>query len=123
MAEKPTTIDEYIAAAPEEHRAQLAELREILSGVAPDATEEIKWGSPAYSRDRILFSFKASKKHLTFVPTRTGLEAFRDELEGYDTATDSVMFPWGEPLPKELIEKLARFRVDEVAGGGLWKHS
>lgn len=122
MADKPTTIDDYIAAAPEEHRAQLEEIRVILAEVAPDATESIKWGSPVFEQERILFSFRASKKHLTFMPTRTALEAFRGELDDYETGNDTVMFPWGRPLPTGLIQRMARFRVDEVAGGGLWMH-
>ena len=122
MADKPENIDEYIANARDEHRPKLEEMRSILDQVAPEATEAIKWGAPAFEHDRILFSFKASKKHLTFMPTRTAIEAFREELEGYETGSDTVMFPWDEPLPKELIEKMAKFRVDEVAGGGLWMH-
>ena len=122
MADKPTTIDEYIAAAPEEHRGKLAELRAILREVAPDANEAIKWGSPVFEHDRILFSFKASKRHLAFMPTRTALEAFRKELGGFETGNDTVMLPWDQPLPKDLIQRMARFRVDEVAGGGLWMH-
>lgn len=122
MADKPKTVDEYIATSPEEHRAKLQEIREILRGVVPDATEAIKWGSPVFEQERILFSFKGSKKHLTFMPTRTALGAFRDDLEGYETGTDTVQFPWDQPLPKDLIQRMARFRVDEVAGGGLWMH-
>jgi uncharacterized protein YdhG (YjbR/CyaY superfamily) len=122
VADKLKSIDEYIANAPSEHRRGLEEIRVILAGVAPDATEAIKWGAPVFEHDRILFSFKGSKKHLTFMPTRTALEAFREELEGYETGTDTVMIPWDQPLPKDLIRRMAEFRVDEVAGGGLWKH-
>ncbi len=40
---KPTTVAEYIAAAPEHAREKLRELRDLLKSVAPNATEELKW--------------------------------------------------------------------------------
>ena len=50
---KPTTVDEYISAAPEEARAKLQELRLILRKVAPEANETLKWGSPVFEEKRI----------------------------------------------------------------------
>ena len=36
---KPTTVDEYIAAAPEQAQKHVNEIRAILKEVAPDARE------------------------------------------------------------------------------------
>ena len=48
-----STIDTYIMNAPVESQERLKEMRELLRGLvselAPDATEEMKYGVPAFS--------------------------------------------------------------------------
>lgn len=111
---KPTTIDGYIAAAPKEAQAKLREIRAILKEVVPGATEAIKWGYPVFEEKRILFSFSAPKKHLSFMPTPTEIEVFKDELADYETGKTTVHFPYGQPLPKDLIRKIAEYRARDV---------
>ncbi len=118
---KPATVDEYIAAAPKEAQAHLREIRALLKKVAPKATETIKWGSPVLEENRILFSFTAHKSHLNFMPTRTTLEPFKKELTDYKTGRDTIQFPYNKPLPKQLIRKIASYRVKDVReNGALW---
>jgi uncharacterized protein YdhG (YjbR/CyaY superfamily) len=118
---KPTTIDEYIANAPEAGQKMLHELHRILKSVAPKATEAIKWGSPVYEEKRILFAFSAFKSHVNFMPTRSSLEPFKKELEAYKTGKDTIQFPYDKPLPKDLIKKIAQYRVHDVReNGALW---
>jgi uncharacterized protein YdhG (YjbR/CyaY superfamily) len=81
----PTTVDEYIAAAPTAAQAHLREIRSILREVAPAASEALKWGAPVFEEKRILFSFAAFKSHLNFMPTAPALEHFKAELAGYKT--------------------------------------
>ena len=114
MSKKPTTVREYIDAAPKEARKPLRELRAILKKVAPTANETLKWGSPAFEEGRILFAYAAFKSHLNFVPTRPALRPFAKELATYVTGKDSIQFPLGKPLPKALIRKIAAYRVKQV---------
>jgi uncharacterized protein YdhG (YjbR/CyaY superfamily) len=111
---KAGTVDEYIAAAPQEARNMLQELRALLKEIAPDATEAIKWGSPVFEEKRILFAFNAHKTHINFMPTRTTLVHFQKELEKYTTGKDTIQFPYDKPLPKALIKKIAAFRAKDV---------
>jgi uncharacterized protein YdhG (YjbR/CyaY superfamily) len=111
---KPTTVEEYIEAAPAAGRERLRELRALLRSVAPEAREALKWGSPVFEERRILFAYSAFKDHLNFMPTRSALEPFRDELAGYVTGKDTIQLPYGRPLPKALIRKIARFRAKDV---------
>src|SRR3972149_12114408 len=111
---KATTVDEYISAAPEVAQAKLREIRAILKKVAPEATESLKWGAPVFEEKRILFSYAAFKSHLNFFPTQPAMEPFKEELADYDTGKDSIKFPYGKPLPKELIERIAAYRAKEV---------
>src|SRR5688572_9004928 len=111
---KATTITEYIKAAPKEAQKHLREMRAILKKVAPKATEAIKWGSPVFEENRILFAYTAHKTHLNFMPTRSTLNEFTKELADYKTGKDTIQFPYDKPLPKALIRKVAAFRAQEV---------
>jgi len=111
---KPRTVDEYIKSAPADSQLKLRELRKILRKVAPNATEAIKWGSPVFEQGRILFAYTAHRSHLNFVPTKPALEPFLDELSEFKMGKDSIQFPYGKPLPKTLIRKIAAFRVKQV---------
>lgn len=111
---KPTTIDEYIAAAPVQAQEKLHELRAILREVAPNAKEAIKWGQPVMEEKRILFSFSAYKSHLNFMPTRSTVDVFREELTGYTTGKDTIQLPYDQPLPVELVRKIASHRAWDV---------
>ena len=111
---KPTTVDEYIKAAPLIAHDKLQELRLILQKVVPNATETLKWGSPVFEEKRILFAFAAFKSHLNFMPTKSTLDAFKEELAGYTIGKGTVQFPYDKPLPKSLIRKMAIYRAKDV---------
>ena len=111
---KPTTVDEYIAAAPEEAREKLQEIRAVLKKVAPKARETLKWGSPVFEEGRILFSYSAHKSHLNFSPTGPGMKPFKKELANFKTGKDTIQFPYDKPLSKVLIRKIAAFRAKQV---------
>lgn len=111
---KPTSVDEYINAAPMQAQEKLRALRAILKNVAPNATETLKWGSPVFEEKRILFAYAAFKSHLNFMPTSPAIEPFKEKLEGYTTGKDTIQFPYDKPLPKALIRKIAAYRVMDV---------
>jgi uncharacterized protein YdhG (YjbR/CyaY superfamily) len=111
---KPTTVSEYIAAAPKGAQKHLREMRSLLKKVAPGACETIKWGSPVLEEKRILFSFAAYKSHLNFMPTGPAIRPFEKELTEYKTGKDTIQFPYDRPLPKALIRKIATYRAKQV---------
>jgi len=111
---RPTTVDEYIEAAPREAQSMLREIRALLKKVAPGAREILKWGYPAFEEGRILFSYSAHKSHLNFSPTGPAMEPFREELAKFKTGKDTIQFPYDKPLPKGLIRKIAAFRAKQV---------
>jgi uncharacterized protein YdhG (YjbR/CyaY superfamily) len=114
MATNPKNVDEYIQSAPDFAREKLKEIRALLKTVVPNATEEIKWGKPVLIEKRILFSYAAFKKHLTFMPTGPSLKPFEKELSLFKTGKDTVQFEYDKPLPTELIKKIATFRHKDV---------
>jgi uncharacterized protein YdhG (YjbR/CyaY superfamily) len=110
---KPSTVTDYINAAPSGARKKLRELRACVRASAPGATEGLKWGMPAYSSRRILVAFAAHKNHIGFYPTPSAVEAFADRLSAYVTAKGSIQFPLDKRLPLALIRRITAFRVRE----------
>jgi uncharacterized protein YdhG (YjbR/CyaY superfamily) len=56
---------------------------------------------------RFVFAFSAHKAHLSFAPAAAALKAFRRELEKHRTTKGTLTIPYDEPLPEDLVRKLA----------------
>jgi len=110
---RPTTISEYINAAPQEAQKKLREMRACIRAAAPRAKEGLKWGMPAFSGRRILVTFAAHKHHIGFYPTPSAVKAFATDLSKFVTARGSIQFPLEKRLPLALIRKITAFRVRE----------
>jgi uncharacterized protein YdhG (YjbR/CyaY superfamily) len=111
---RPTTIAEYIRAAPREGQPHLRRLYAILRDVAPEAEEAIKWGAAFFVEPRFLFAFSAHKAHLSFAPPAAALERFRKELEGHPTTRGTLKVPYDQALPEALIRRIAKCSVKVV---------
>jgi uncharacterized protein YdhG (YjbR/CyaY superfamily) len=112
---RPTNIDEYIEGAAPGAQAKLRQMRACIRKAAPNATEALKWSSPAFSLQRILVIFAAHKNHIGFYPTPSAIRAFAKELKRFKTARGSIQFPLDQPLPLPLVRKITAFRVRECA--------
>jgi len=111
--ERPQSIAEYIDDAPKEARKKLREMRACIRKAAPGAKEGLKWGMPAFSYHRILVTFAAFERHISFCPTPSAVEAFAKELSKFVTGSASIQFSLDKPLPLPLIRKITEFRVRE----------
>lgn len=110
---KPTTIPEYIDAAPADVQERLWQLHNCIKKTAPGAVEELKWNMPGYSYQKILVTFAVFKKHIGFYPMESAIKAFAKDLVKFKTASGSVQFPLDAKLPLTLIKKIVLFRVKE----------
>ena len=119
---RPTSVTEYIEAAPREAQKKLREMRACIRKAARGATEGMKWGMPAFSYKRILVTFAAHKNHIGFYPTPSAVKALAEELAKFNTARGSIQFPLEKPLPLPLIRKITEFRVQEsIEKDGKWR--
>ena len=66
----PSTVDEYLAALPEERRSAVEELRRTIVTAAPEATESIAYQMPAMRSHggQFLVSYAAYKAHYSLFP-------------------------------------------------------
>ena len=113
-SKRPTTIAEYIRAAPREGQPHLRQLHAILKSVAPDAEEAIKWGTPFFVEPRFLFAFSAHKAHLSFAPITGGLEPFREELGKHKTTKGTLQIPYNKSVPEDLVRRIAAYCLRNV---------
>lgn len=113
-SKRPTTIAEYIRAAPRAGQPHLRRLYAILKREAPKAEEAIKWGTPFFVEPRFVFAFSAHKAHLNFAPTAAALKAFRKELAKHQTTDNFLQIPYDQPLPEALVRRIAEYCVRSV---------
>jgi uncharacterized protein YdhG (YjbR/CyaY superfamily) len=115
--EAPASVEDYMAALPEPSRAALEKLRKTIKGTAPEATEGISYGMPAFKdRGRILVYYAAFKDHYSLFPASTAImEAFGEELKPYFSGKGTLRFEAGKPLPVGLVKKVVKARLEENA--------
>lgn len=109
-------VDAWLGRLPEEQRAALQRLREVIRRAAPEAVEAISYSIPAFKyRGRPLVSYAAAKDHLSFfVMSTETLAPFVDDLAGFDTSGGTLRFQPGAPPPDGLVERLVRARMAET---------
>jgi uncharacterized protein YdhG (YjbR/CyaY superfamily) len=110
------TIDEYIAQFPGEIQDLLQKLRQAIRESAPEAQEAISYRIPTFKLNGNLVHFAAFRDHISFFPTSSGVDAFREELSGYKISKGTIQFPLHKPIPFDLVRKIVKFRVRENQG-------
>ena len=107
-------VDDYIAGFPPKVQSLLRKVRATIRKAAPKATERISYGVPAFVLNaKVLVWYAAFKSHIGFYPRAAAIAAFEKELSRYKFAKGSVQFPFNEPLPLNLIERMVNFRIAE----------
>ena len=116
MTAKPNTVDQYLAALPDDKRAALENLRKTIKAAAPRAEECISYGLAAFRLDgKPLVAFGATANHCAFYPMSSStVDAHTDELKAYDISKGTIRFQPDRPLPPALVRKLVKARIAET---------
>ena len=117
---KVTTVDDYIATAPNEKRAALTTLRNTIKAAAPKATEIISYGMVGYKQDakRVAY-FAYWKAHIALYGTSSKfIDAHVSELRPYIESKGTLQFPADKPLPYGLVTKIVKARIAEIEKAG-----
>lgn len=107
--EKPGTVDEYIAAQPEDRQPFLQAVRDAIHKAIPEAEEKISWSMPTFWKGHNIIHFAGFKNHVGLYPGTEAVEEFADRLKGYKTSKGSIQFLYSRPIPLELIADMARW--------------
>ena len=109
-------IDQYLGTLDEPKRATLAELRDTIVAIVPDAEQCMSYGMPAFKlRGKTIAGFAAFKNHLSYLPhSGSVIPQLAKETDGYTKTKGSLHFPVHKPLPKKLVKKLLDARMAEA---------
>jgi len=111
---KPNDVETYIMGFSLEIQGKLRQMRETIKENAPEASEEISYGMPAYKfNKKPLVYFGGFEKHIGFYATPSGHEKFKKQLAEYKQGKGSVQFLHNMALPLDLIAEIVKFRVEE----------
>jgi uncharacterized protein YdhG (YjbR/CyaY superfamily) len=111
------SIDEYLAAQPKAAQDVLRRVRSTIRKAVPRAEEVISYKIPAYKlHGGTVLYFAGWKEHYSLYPaTGRVVATFKDELASYKVSKGTIRFPLSEPVPVQLIGRIAKFRAKEVA--------
>jgi uncharacterized protein YdhG (YjbR/CyaY superfamily) len=111
----PNTIDEYIAAFPQDVQEKLEQIRATITEAVPEAEETISYNMPGFTlHGHYLVYFAAYKKHIGMYPVPTGDAEFNAELSTYVAGKGTVRFPFDKPMPFNLIHTMVTYLVQET---------
>jgi len=106
------SIDEYIAACPEQAQEYLQKIRKIVKTVAPEAKEKISYQIACFELNgKNLIHFAGWKSHVSMSPTPPGSEAFNKAIAKHAGGKGTTKFMLDEPLPVKLIQQIVKYRV------------
>ena len=110
-----STHEEYFANASPEARHLLQAIQRKVEELLPNATRCISYKMPAFKQERVFFYFAAFKKHIGVYPPVTKDASLIKELAPYRGEKGNLSFPLGEPLPIELVGRVALALAREYA--------
>jgi uncharacterized protein YdhG (YjbR/CyaY superfamily) len=115
---EPSDVDAYLAALDDDRRASMGALRQAIRAAAPEATETIAYGMPAFRSHggQFLVSFDAYKRHYSLFPASDAvIKGLGDEVAPYLAGQGTIRFPADRPIPVELVRRIVEIRVSENA--------
>lgn len=101
--------DAYIAAAPEQFRSMLRQLRGHLAQALPDATEVIKYDMPGFQiNGAIIAGYAAFSRQCGLYVDPGAIAAYADEIASLKlkATRTGVTFSLRRPITDELVAKL-----------------
>ena len=104
---KFTSVDGYLASLRHDEKLILEKIRRIVKARVPAAIETISYQLPAFKLDKVFIYFAAFKKHIGIYPPVKGDSKLQKELLPYRGEKGNLKFPLDEPIPYELIGRVA----------------
>lgn len=109
------TAQEYIESLPAATKGLVKELRQTIRQVSPTAEDMISYNMPAFKLNgKGLIWYAAWKEHISLYPRTRIMEEAIKELANYEGAKGTIKFPLTQPMPFDLIQKIVKFRMQEI---------
>jgi uncharacterized protein YdhG (YjbR/CyaY superfamily) len=102
-----TTQEEYFESLALQASVLLISIQQRVETLLPDARRCISYNMPAFRDKRIFFYFAAFKKHIGVYPPVTHDTQLIKALASYRGEKGNLSFPLDQPLPLDLIGRVA----------------
>jgi uncharacterized protein YdhG (YjbR/CyaY superfamily) len=114
MARLPASVTAYYMAVDGEKRETLLEMRHRILEILPKAQEGMKYAMPTFFFEgEAVCGLTANKAHIGFYPySGSVISQFPELVSKYTTTKGALHVPIGKPLPKTLLRKLIRARLE-----------
>ncbi|TFV78181.1 hypothetical protein E4P39_02765 [Blastococcus sp. CT_GayMR19] len=118
MVSTSGTVDEYIAALPDDVRVIMRGIRRTIRDAAPGVEERISYAMPTFVLDGLpLVHVAAWKKHIGIYPLPELEGSLAAEVAPYRGAKDAMQLPLREPIPYGLVGRVVAVLVERRAAG------
>nr|BFF26633.1 DUF1801 domain-containing protein [Glycomyces mayteni] len=110
MSSSAATVDEYLAALPDDRRPVMTAIRDVCRAELPGFTEAMAHGMPCYLREgEAEIAIASQKRHIAFYLMRTDVkDAFASRLAAHDMGKGCLRFPTPAKVDLDLVRDLAR---------------
>jgi uncharacterized protein YdhG (YjbR/CyaY superfamily) len=112
-------VDAWLAARPEDQRAVLQTLRDLLKTCLPDAAEVISYKMPGFRLGKtVIAGYAGFARNCGYYPHSGNIvPQFAAELGtlGFRHTNGAITFTPARPLPDDLVRRLVAARLEEIA--------
>lgn len=115
---KSRSVADYLAEQPKASQRALRSVRRVIRKALPDAEEVISYGIPAYRvHGYVALFFAGWRDHYSLYPVNARLvAALKPSSVSYEVNDKgTIKFPLSEPVPENLIAKIAKMKGQEAA--------
>lgn len=113
MTEKFDTVEDYLDSLPPAVRSVLEEVRATLHDAVPGGEDAISYNMPTLMvGERRIVHYAGWTKHISLYPMPDD-EDLADELAPYAAGRGTVRFPLTQPVPYDLVARIAQ-RLSDV---------
>jgi uncharacterized protein YdhG (YjbR/CyaY superfamily) len=114
MNQRFASVDEYIDSFPADVQAVLQQVRRTIRQAVATSEETISYHIPTIMLDGVMLLYFAGwKHHVSIYPAPAGNDQLEQELAPYRSAKSTLKFPIREPVPYDLIGRVAALRLEE----------
>jgi uncharacterized protein YdhG (YjbR/CyaY superfamily) len=109
------TVPDYLASLEPEQARALKRVLALVRKSVPGSHRVISYGIPAFRQDRVFIYCAAFRRHIgIYPPVRDNARLVRS-LKPYANAKGNLRFPLDEPMPMQLIARVAKALAKQYA--------
>ena len=113
-----TTVEEYLDTFPDETRQVLEDVRRTLHRAVPGSGEAISYQIPTITLDgSALLYFAGWRQHVSVYPVPEGDAELARLLAPYLSGASTLKFPLSQPMPHDVLERVARTHLERRRQG------